>query len=173
MGIVKVMLHTTTIISITTVIQIHIQIQNTGGLCCFRHELVFLIPDFGPWRHEEGDTILTMLTPPQRAAHLLMFKISVGRDPKIPTTSFNGQNPTLASMVQSQLTSFQNPKILRTIFSGHDVIHTPAPFPLWRLIITMVIVISFARERKTVPNDYAPELSTRIVQSSTKLKDNI
>ena len=37
----------------------------------------------------------TMLTPPQHAAHLLMSKISVGRDPKNPTTSFNGQNPTL------------------------------------------------------------------------------
>ena len=39
--------------------------------------------------------------------------------------------------------------------------------------MTMVIVISFARERKTVPNDYAPELLTRIVQSQTKLNDKI
>ena len=71
----------------------------------------------------------------------------------ISTTSFNSQNPTpasmvqsqlhlsmvkiqlsmtkyptLASMVQSQVTSFQNPQILRTISSGHNVIHTPAPF---------------------------------------------
>ena len=35
----------------------------------------------------------------------------------------------------------------------------------------MVIVISFARERKTVPYDYAPELLTRIVQSPTELND--
>ena len=37
--------------------------------------------------------------------------------------------------------------------------------------MTMVIVISIVRERKTVPNDYAPELLTRIVQSPTKLND--
>ena len=50
---------------------------------------------FGPWQHEERDTILTMLTPSPRAAHLVVFKFSVGRDPKIPTTSFNGQKSTL------------------------------------------------------------------------------
>ena len=37
--------------------------------------------------------------------------------------------------------------------------------------MTMVIVISFARVRKTAPNDYAPELLNRIVQSPTKLND--
>ena len=37
----------------------------------------------------------------------------------------------------------------------------------------MVIVISFARECKTVLNDYAPELLTRIVQNPTKLNDKI
>ena len=36
-----------------------------------------------------------------------------------------------------------------------------------------MIVISFARERKTTPNDYAPELLSRIVQSPTKLKNII
>ena len=47
---------------------------------------------------------------PQRAVHLVMFKISVSRDPKNPTSSFNGRNQTFASetqfsasMVQSQL----------------------------------------------------------------------
>ena len=54
--------------------------------------------------------------------------------------------------------SFQNPQILKTISSGHDIIHTPASFPVWGFIMTMVIVISFARERKTAPNDFAPEL---------------
>ena len=39
--------------------------------------------------------------------------------------------------------------------------------------MTMVIVISFAHERKTVPIDYAPELLTRIVQIPTKLNDKI
>ena len=77
------------------------------------------------------------------------------------------------SMVLSQLTLFQNPQILRTISFGHDVIHTPAPFPVWGFIMTMVSVISFAHECKTVPNDYAPELLTQIVQSPTKLNDKI
>ena len=48
----------------------------------------------------------------------------------------------------SQLTLFQNPQILRTISSGHDIIHTPAPFSVWGVIMTMVIIISFARKRK-------------------------
>ena len=77
-----------------------------------------LTSGLGPWPHEERYTILTMLTP-QRTANLVMFKISIGRDPKNPTTSFIGQNPTLnsvaeeptlASIVQSRLTLF---KILR------------------------------------------------------------
>ena len=91
--------------------------------------------------------------PHQCAAHLVMFKISVGRDPKNPTTSFNGQNstaeyPTLTSMVQSQLTSFHILQFSGQLSSRHDVIHTPAPFPVWGFIMTMVIVISFAHERK-------------------------
>ena len=57
--------------------------------------------------------------------------------------------------------------------SGHDVIHTPTTFPVWGFIMTMVIVIYFARERKTAPNDYTPELLNRIVQSPTKLNDEI
>ncbi len=36
----------------------------------------------------------------------------------------------------SQLILFQNPQILRTISSGYDVIHTPAPFPVWGLIMS-------------------------------------
>ena len=73
------------------------------------------------------DTILTMLTPPQRAAYLVMFKFSIGRDPKNPTTSINGQNPTLCLNGLISTASFQNSQILRTISSGHDVIYTPAP----------------------------------------------
>ena len=57
------------------------------------------------------------------------------------------------SNVNPQLTLFQNPQILRTISSGHDVIQPP--ISCLGFIMTMVIVISFAHERKTVPNDYA------------------
>ena len=52
------------------------------------------------------------------------------------------------SNFNSQLTLFQNLQVLRTISSGHDFIHTPVPFSVWGFIMTMVIVISFARKRK-------------------------
>ena len=64
---------------------------------------------------------------PQRAVHLVMFKISVSRDPKNPSTSSKAQ-------ILHSTDSFQNPQILRTISSGHDVIHTPVPFPVWCLL---------------------------------------
>ena len=99
----------------------------------------------------------------------MMFKISVGRDPKNPTTSSTAQIQLSTEWqklnclppwfnLNFQLTLFQNSQILRTISTGHDVIHTPASFPVWGFIMTTVIVISFAHERKTAPNDYAPEL---------------
>ena len=50
---------------------------------------------------------------------------------------------------------------------------TLQPISCLGFIMTMVIVVSFAPERKNVPNDYAPELLTRIVQSPTKLNDKI
>ena len=72
---------------------------NAGRLCRFRYERIyeFLTSVHGDTRGEtqflKVYTNHTMLTPPQRAAHLVIFKISVGRDPKNPTTPFNGQNP--------------------------------------------------------------------------------
>ena len=129
---------------------------------------------------------------PQRAAHLLIFKIWIHlrwSGPEKFNRRCNGSK--LNSMVENsilwpngrnslvclhgpmstfnfQLTLSQNPQILRTISSGHDAIHTLAPFSCRGFIMTMVIFIFFARERKTVPNGYAPELLTRIVQSPTK-----
>ena len=137
--------------------------------------------------HEERETILkslsyhTMLTTPQRSAHLVvqsqflnpMFGTQLsssmaetrpsGSNLKIPTSTvcLNSREsnclPTW-SKVNSQLTLFQNLQILSTIASGHDVIHTPASFPIWGLL-WLVIVKSFARKCKTVPNICAPELS--------------
>ena len=49
-----------TMISITTVIQIHIQIQYRRTLS-FQIRTGLLISDFGPWRHEERDTVLKSL----------------------------------------------------------------------------------------------------------------
>ena len=72
-----------------------------------------------------------------------------GRQPNCLPTSFT---------VNSQLTLFQSLQILGTITSRHDVIYTPAPISYLGFIMTIVIVISFARERKTVPSVCVPEL---------------
>ena len=96
--------------------------------------------------------------PTQRAEHLVMFKISDCRDPKNPTTSSTAQ-------IQLSTDSFSK--------SSNSQDHHSNLISCLGFIMTMVIVISFAHERKTVPNDYAPELLTRIVQSPTKLNDKI
>ena len=140
----------------------HIQIQTQIQ---FRRTLLFqvrthlLIPGFGPWRHEERDTILIMLTPPQHAAHLVMFKITVGRDPKNPTTSFNGKDPT---------PSFQNPQILGTFSSGHDVISCLGVYyDKWWFSYPLRANVKL--HPMTMHLDY----ETRILQSPTKLNDKI
>ena len=142
-----------TMISITTVTQYIYKRKYTGRLCCFRDErfinfwLRFMVTRRE--RHSSYKSMLTILR--WRAAHLVMFKISVGRDPKNPSMSLNGRNSPLClhgPISTSQLTLFQNRQILRTISSGHDVIHTPASFPVWGFIMTMVFVISFTHERK-------------------------
>ena len=75
------------------------------------------------WKFYANHTMLYPLC--WRAAHLVMFKISVGRDPKNPTTSFNGRKVSSrpqwsnlnfsVSMVQFQLTLF---KILKFSLLG-------------------------------------------------------
>ena len=134
-------------------------------LCCFRYKRLinFLTSAHSNTRRERHNSYYANY--PQHMAHRVMFKISVSRDLKNPTTSFNGPNPTLCpnsrnstlclhgSNFNSQLTLFQNPQIFRTISSRHDVIHTPTPFPVWGLIMTVVIVISFAHEHKPKLND--------------------
>ena len=77
--------------------------------------------------------------------HLVMFKNSLSRDLKNPTTSSTAQIQLSTqwqklnclphwSNLNFQLIIFQNPQILRTISSGHDVIHTPASIPVWGLL---------------------------------------
>ena len=61
---------------------------------------------------------------------------------------------------------FQNLQILRTIASRHDVIHTPCLISYLGFIMTIVIVISFAREHKLHPMLYTWTKSW-IVQSPT------
>ena len=89
----------TIMISITTVPQIHIQIHNTRTLAYFVVQLRthLLTSDFGSSTRSEGHNSYYAnhtIWPHKRAAHPVMFKISVGRDPKNPTTS---------SMVKIQL----------------------------------------------------------------------
>ena len=156
------MLHTTAImIWITTVIQIHIQIQAD---CHFRYERVysFLASVHGNMRRETQFLKVfanhTMLTLPQCAAHLAVFKISIaGPDLKNWTSCLNSRkSDSRLQRSNTQLTSFQNPQILLTISSGYDVIHTPASFPAKCLLWQMVIIISFLSERQTASNDSKP-----------------
>ena len=59
--------------------------KNTGGLYCFRYEW-FINSSTRGERHNSYNA-----NHPQREVHLVMFKISVGRDPKSPTTSSTAQ----------------------------------------------------------------------------------
>ena len=72
-----------------------------------------------------------ILTPPQHAAHLVMIKISI----HLCWSRSENSTAYLNGRKFKCMTSFQNPQILRTISSGHDAIHTPAPFPVWGFIM--------------------------------------
>ena len=122
--------------------------------------------------------------PFQHAAYPMMFKISVGRESKNPTTSSmdkiqlsslrpNGRNSTivfhgLISTAEFLKSSNSQDHLYRSWRHPHS-----RPIFCLGFIMTRVIFISFVHERKTVPNGYAPELLTRIVQSPTKLNDKI
>ena len=95
-----------------------------------------------------------MLTPPQRAAHLVMFKISIHLY-RSRSARLNSRKPNsrLNSRRPNDIFNNQNPP---DVSSEHDVIHTPAHFLSGGLLWQMVIFISFARERKTVPNYSKP-----------------
>ena len=89
-----------------------------------------------------------------------------------PVSTFNSMVgiQILHTMVGTQLHLFQNLPNLRTIASGHDVIHTP--FSIFYLGFIMSIVISFARERKLYPM-LCTWIKSRKVQSPTKLNYKI
>ena len=126
-----------TMISITTVIQIHIQIQ--AGIFRFGYERVylFLASVHGDTRREaqflKAYANQTMLTPPQRAAHLVMFKISIhlcrSRSKNL-TARLNGRKP--------KCHLFQNLQILKTIFSGPAIIHIKLHFLSGGFIMTTI-----------------------------------
>ena len=90
---------------------------------------------------------------------------------RTPTSHHHGRTPTstvchwgrqlnclpTSSKVNSQMTLFQNLQILRTIASGHDVIHIPARFRilvfLWQLWLSYPL-----RSSVNYTQCYAPEL---------------
>ena len=107
----------------------------------FRYERFYQLLSL-VFRHEERHVIHnhTMLTPIPNVRHISWcFRsqfISTGRDPKNSTLRLNGRIPNYStpwSNLNFQLALFQNPQILRTISSRHDIIHTPAPLSLWGL----------------------------------------
>ena len=60
-------------------------------------------------RHKERDTILTILTPSPRMAHLVVFKISVGRDPKILIAARTVENSTLCPNGRNSIVCLHGP----------------------------------------------------------------
>ena len=95
-------------------------------------------------QHEERDTIPTMLTLSPRAPQRILWCsrsqfISAGRDPK---------NLTAAATIETSSTRLHGP-ISTAVFlkssnsqpvsSGHDVIHTRAPFPVNLVLYFLVM----------------------------------
>ena len=118
-----------TVISITTVIQYN---TITGRLCCFGYERFI---SFWLWffdtrreRHNSYYADHAMLIIPN-ARRILWYLWSMSEEIRKKLDS-----STRWSNLNSQVTLFQKPQILRTISSGHDVIPTPAPFPVGRLL---------------------------------------
>ena len=161
-------------ISITTVIQTHLQMQKAQantGVCKYRYEnrrtlsfhvrMVFLTSVFSSSTRGERQNFY-YANHLQRAAHFVISKISISRNPK--KQQLHLQQPNLNSQLTLKSSGPSLPSMTSSILQ---------PISCLGFIMTMVIVISFVRERKTVPNDYAWELLTRIVQNPTKLNDKI
>ena len=131
-------------------------------------------------RHEERDTILTMLTIPNARRILWCLRSLSVEIRKTQLHLSTAEIHLFASMAETQLSASMVLSQLSTDSFSKSSNSQDHLFRLWChphsspisclvFIMTMVIVISFACERKTAPNDNAPELLTRIVQSPTKL----
>ena len=90
-----------------SVIIIHIQIQADSFVSNTNGFINFLSSVHGDTRREtqflKAYANYTMLTPPQRAAYLVVFKISVGRDLQNSTTRQKTQLTSLLGMTSSTL----------------------------------------------------------------------
>ena len=109
-----------------------------------------------------GPQLLNIMVGPQ------LLNIMVG--PQLRNTMVGPQ--LLNTMVGTQLNLFQNLPNSQPISSRHDVIHTPAPFPVWGLLWQWWLSYPL-RTSVNCTQCYAHELLTRIVQSQTKLNDKI
>ena len=127
--------------------------SNTGRLSCFTHERVnqFLASVHGDTKREIQFLKVyanhIMLTPPQRAAYLVMFMISVSRDQKKKKNNyilqrsksnslFQRQNPTDIFQQSKSNWPFSKSSNSQDHHFWHYVIHTSVPFPAWGLIMT-------------------------------------
>ena len=100
--------------------------------------------------------------------------ISASRDPKNITARLNGRELNcMPQMVESQLLSFQNPQILRTISSGHGVIHTQASFHVWGLLWQIWLSYPFRAGVRLHQMTMHLDSETRVVQSLTKVNEKI
>ena len=75
-------------------------------------------------------------------------------------------------IVNSQLTLFQSLQILRTIASGHDVIHTTPSFPIWGLLWQLWLSYPLHVSAELYPI-LCTWTKSRIVQCPTKMNDKI
>ena len=135
-----------------------------------------LISGFSPWRHEERETQFlkayanhTMLTPPQRVVHLVMFKISIhlcgSRSEKLNR---------IPQRLKTQLPSFQNSQILRTTSYGAWRYPHSSPIScLWVYYFKYWLSYPLRTSVKLHQRTMHLDQETRIVQSLTKLKDKI
>ena len=146
--------------------------RHTGELCVLQVRTNLLTSEFSSStrgeRHNSYNADPT-IWPHKCVAHPVMFKISVGRDPNNSTVCHNGRNPNYstlwqrtqfsAPMAETQLSAcmvqcrpstdltFKILKFSAHLFWASRHLHT-SPLSCLEFIMTTVIVISFARERK-------------------------
>ena len=134
-------------------------VSDTNGL---------LIPGFGPWRHEERDTILKGLcqpyyaNPTQCAVHLVMFKISVGRDPKNLIFQRSKSDSLFSKFSNSQDHIFRACRHPHSNLISCLVVY----YDKWWLLYPLCMSINCT-------NWLCTWTETRMVQSPTKLNDKI
>ena len=105
--------------------------------------------NFSLWWSDPNINCLPLRQTTQLSAYMAQSQLPTSQHHgRTPTSSHHGRNSTstvclngrqpnylpTSSTVNSQLTLFQNLQILRIIASGHDIIHTPASFPILGLL---------------------------------------